>query len=324
MRCKYHKILWDMFLLVFSYNRPKLDSNAVWNPNATIFIVLNSSFIASPPGVFVNFNNTVFITDPVGTCIQGWPEGSSIPTRNIDTSWIYEYSIFVTTNEDVYIVGYTVIIWPPSLTSTIYKWIKNSSAPVVIMSTSPICSELFIDLNSTLYCSSSYSHQVFAGSLISGVLVLSTVAGTGSPGSGSVNFSSPRGIFVDEHFSLYVADSGNDRVQFFIRGRSNGSTVAGIGAPGTIILDSPSDVVLDADGYMFIADTNHNRIVGSGPYGFRCVAGCSTLSGATADQLNQPYMLAFDTYGNMFVSDRGNHRIQNFLLRNDARGTYEK
>ena len=92
----------------------------------------------------------------------------------------------------------------------------------------------------------------------------------------------PYGIFVDINFDLYVADCSNSRVQLFQLGQSNALTVAGSAAPGTITLNCPTAIVLDADKYLFIADYNNHRIVGSGPNGFQCVVGCSGGRGCSS------------------------------------------
>ncbi len=81
----------------------------------------------------------------------------------------------------------------------------------------------------------------------------------------------PNGIFVDNNFNLYVADTGNHRIQFFQSGQLTATTVVGKGAPGTISLYNPTDVLLDADGYLFIVDSGNYRIVGSASNGFRCI-----------------------------------------------------
>ena len=75
------------------------------------------------------------------------------------------------------------------------------------------------------------------------------------------------------------------RIQRFSPGSQNAATVAGTGAPGTVTLYYPRGVVLDGDGYLFIVDSNNNRIIGSGPDGFRCVAGCVNGSGSGSNQL---------------------------------------
>ncbi|CAF4287271.1 unnamed protein product, partial [Adineta steineri] len=135
------------------------------------------------------------------------------------------------------------------------------------------------------------------------------VAGTGTAGATSLTLNSPRGIFIDNNLNLYVADGGNNRIQKFLSGQLNGTTIP----TGTIVLSWPTAVVLDADGYLFIVDYATSRIIGSGPYGFRCIAACSG-QGSQSNQLYNPEMLSFDSYGNIFVTDYNNNRIQKFLL----------
>ncbi|CAF4414903.1 unnamed protein product, partial [Adineta steineri] len=124
----------------------------------------------------------------------------------------------------------------------------------------------------------------------------------------------PRGIFVDTNLNLYVADCGNDRVQLFLSGQVTATTVAGSTATGTISLDCPSDVALDGGGYLFIVDSNNNRIIGSGPNGFRCIIACTSTTGSASNQLSSPSTFSFDSYGNIYVTDQGNSRVQKFLI----------
>ena len=94
--------------------------------------------------------------------------------------------------------------------------------------------------------------------------------------------------------------------------------MAGSGAPGTINIRYPVTVVLDVDEYMFIVDSGNNRIIGSGPDGFRCVVGCTGTSGSALDQLSIPKSMAFDSHGNIFVVESNNQRIQKFLLSSNT------
>ena len=149
---------------------------------------------------------------------------------------------------------------------------------------------------------------------------MTTVAGTGSPGSASLMLHHPNGIFVTVTLDLYVTDCANHRIQRFCAGEQNGTTVAGNGASGNVLLNYPSGAVLDVDGYLFIAGHSHNRIVGSGPDGFRCLVGCSKVPGSSSSQLNRPQAMSFDTDGNMFMIDGGNNRIQRFLLSDNSCG----
>jgi len=55
---------------------------------------------------------------------------------------------------------------------------------------------------------------------------------------------------------------------------------------------------------------------------FECIFGCSGNSGSSSSHLNRPQMMFFDTNGNIFVTDVGNHRIQKFVLARNSCGMY--
>jgi DNA-binding beta-propeller fold protein YncE len=176
------------------------------------------------------------------------------------------------------------------------------------------CYGLFVDIDNNLYCSMGDQNQVIKRSLYSNMNTTTIVAGNGSNGSASNQLSGPRGIFVDINLDLYVADFFNHRIQLFRSGQSNGTTIVGKGSSGSYALNQPHWVVLDGDGYLFIVDYGNHRIVAQGPTGFRCLVGCSGERGSTASQLNFPLTMAFDSHGNIYVTDRDNDRIQKFIL----------
>ena len=95
-----------------------------------------------------------------------------------------------------------------------------------------------------------------------------------------------------------------------------------MGTSGTFTLSCPTGIVLDADKYLFIVDSSNHRIIGSGPNGFRCLVGCLGTIGSASNQLNYPQSMAFDSYGNMFVTDQSNNRVQKFILINYTVGKY--
>lgn len=190
------------------------------------------------------------------------------------------------------------------------------------MSIAATCYGLFIDIKNDIYCSIDLTHQVIKQTSRDRTNTTVVVAGAGSPGSASNQFDTPRGIFVDINFNVYVADYGNHRIQYFQAGQSIGITVAGNDTSGSITLNHPTAVVLDADANLFIADFDNHRIIRSGPSGFQCLLGCTVgRGGGSADnELNHPYSLSFDRYGNLFVADMGNDRIQKFILSANSCG----
>ncbi|CAF1491464.1 unnamed protein product, partial [Adineta steineri] len=181
------------------------------------------------------------------------------------------------------------------------------------MNVNSSCYGLFVDINDTIYCSMPDHHQVVKRSLNDAVMTSNRIAaGTGIYGSASNQLSGPMGIFVDVNLSLYVADYYNDRVHLFQSGESNGHTVAGSKSLNPIIsLRWPSGIILDAEKYLFIVNNNNHRIVGSGLNGFRCLVGCYA-SDSQPNRLDEPFSFSFDCYGNMYVSETSNHRLQKF------------
>ncbi|CAF1165353.1 unnamed protein product [Adineta steineri] len=199
-----------------------------------------------------------------------------------------------------------------------------------------------------------------------------TVAGLASGASGSTSntLNSPVGLALDSANNMYVSDKGNNRVMFWQSGASSGSLIAGTGSSGSANNQFNAPIMIDRDpstGTLYISDGKNHRIMrylsnatsgtvvagnngaGTGstqlnyPYGFifdsstnsllianlhnnnvvRWVIGASNWTilagsivgtgGSTSILLNQPVGITLDYYGNMYVADSGNHRIQFFL-----------
>jgi hypothetical protein len=224
--------------------------------------------------------------------------------------------MFVTNNGDIYIDN-------GHYKHRVDKWISNTNTFVTVMTVDSSCNGLFIDINDTLYCSLSFNHTVVKRWLNDVMMTSTIAAGTGIPGSASNELNGPMGIFVDTNFDLYVADANNNRIQLFPFGKSNGTTIAGNGSSDlTITLWLPCTIVLDSGKYLFIVDEGNHRVIGSGPNGFRCLVGCNG-GGSQSNQLAYPVTLSFDSYGNMFISDQLNNRIQKFLLLTNSCGKCE-
>ncbi len=235
-----------------------------------------------------------------------WHEDSINPTNIIYGNFTNPWSLFVTSNGDIYIDD-------GGINRRVQKWIAKTNTFVTVMKVNSSCDGLFVDTNDTLYCSMYHANQVVKRSLndpeMTSVIV---AAGTGFPGSAFNELHGPHGIFVDVNFDLYVTDSENNRVQLFQSGESNGITVAGYGSPNpTINLHFPTGIVLDGEKNLFIVDHVNNRIVGSGLNGFRCLVGCYG-KGSQSNRLGGPLSFSFDRFGNMFVADHENSRIQKF------------
>ncbi|CAF0795807.1 unnamed protein product [Adineta ricciae] len=85
----------------------------------------------------------------------------------------------------------------------------------------------------------------------------------GSRGSTSTLLSSPVKTTFDPMGNMYVADLLNHRIQLFLSGEANGTTVAGVSAMfgnDATHLNSPYGVALDNQLNLYVADSGNQRI----------------------------------------------------------------
>ncbi len=189
--------------------------------------------------------------------------------------------------------------------------------------------ELAVDSAGNLYIADYNNHRIRK---IDASGDISTVAGTGTAGfSGdggaatSAEIANPFGVALDGAGNLYIADTFNNRIRK-VDASGNISTVAGTGtgdfsgdggAATSAAINSALGVALDGAGNLYIADTNNHRIRKVDASGnISTVAGTGTgdFSGdggaATSAAINSPFGVALDGAGNLYITDRQNHRIR--------------
>ena len=172
--------------------------------------------------------------------------------------------------------------------------------------------------------------------------IISTVAGDGTNGFGGdggpatqAALAHPDGVAVDNSGNIFIADWGNSRIRrVFPSGiittiaGSSSYGFAGDNGPATAAqLFGPEGVALDANGYVYIADTLNNRIrvvtaggvittaAGNGTAIFDlngAVSGGFSGDGgpAAVAQLQNPSAVAADSAGNLFIADSYNARVR--------------
>jgi len=305
-----------MYNLAISFNQPKIQSNATWCENGTTFV--DNSTIGGPArGFFVDSNNTIFVAAQQKSQILIWSKESIIPVQTICVKLTEHLTLFVPISGDIYFEN-------GNETGRVDKWNMNSNTITFVTKFSDHCFGLFIDTNNTLYCSLMDKNRVVKKSLDDQLAAEITVAGTDLQGAASNELSEPWGIFVDINFDLYVADAGNNRIQLFQSGQRNATTVAGKGIPQSLSLHFPTDVILDADGYLYIADNKKYRVIRSGYGEWDCVIGCSGKTGSAPNELNYAYSIHFDSHGNLYIADEYNNRIQKFTLETNFCGKCDR
>jgi len=185
-----------------------------------------------------------------------------------------------------------------------------------------------VDSSGTVYVADWINHRI-RKILPNGTV--STLAGSGTAGFadgvGTVaQFDRPAGVAVDSFGTVYVADQGNNRIRKIL---SNGtvSTLAGSGTAGfadgagvTAQLKTPLGVSVDHAGTVYVADQGNHRIRKIQPDGtVSTLAGSGTAGfadgvGATV-QFDNPYGVAVDSSGRVYVADMSNHRIRKITIQ---------
>jgi len=155
----------------------------------------------------------------------------------------------------------------------------------------------------------------------------SSLTGT-SDNLANANMSGPEDVAFDQSGNLWVADTGNSRIMEFVHPFSDGEAASlVVGAPdftsyggndtqSTVTL--PEAIAFDHSGNLWVSDSGNSRVLEFGTplstreNASRLIGQYSYFFGgpnATQTQLGYPEGLAFDSSGNLWVSDPGYARV---------------
>lgn len=164
--------------------------------------------------------------------------------------------------------------------------------------------------------------------------IISTVAGNGTDGfSGdgstatSAQLNLPYATAVDANGNVYIADLSNSRIRKTDAITGTITTIAGTGVSGfsgdgglaiNAQIGRPWGLTLDASGNLYIADSDFHRIrkIDATTNIITTVAGNGAIGSlgdggaATSAQLANPTDISVDASGNLYIADRGNHKIR--------------
>ncbi len=151
-------------------------------------------------------------------------------------------------------------------------------------------------------------------------------SGDGGPAT-AAKLHLPGKVITDASGNIYIADSWGHRVRKVDNATGIITTIAGTGVAGyngdgipatSAKLNDPCGLALDANGDLYIADINNNRIRkidhNTGVITTMAGNGINAFSGdggpATSASLGAAGYIVFDESGNLFIADNNNFRIR--------------
>ncbi|MFZ2493469.1 MAG: hypothetical protein WA208_18475 [Thermoanaerobaculia bacterium] len=147
--------------------------------------------------------------------------------------------------------------------------------------------------------------------------------GGAADGAGSAaRFSQPWGVATDSGGNVYVGDTFNQKIRKItpdgqvttLAGSQYYGSADGVGSAARFA--SPSQVATDSSGNIYVADQGNNKIRKITPAAeVTTLAGLAPSIGSTDDvrsaaRFNNPWGVATDSSGNVYVSDMYNHTIR--------------
>ncbi|CAF3717048.1 unnamed protein product [Rotaria sp. Silwood1] len=142
-----------------------------------------------------------------------------------------------------------------------------------------------------------------------------TVVGRNEYGSGTNQLRYPRGLYIDDDQTIYVADYGNHRIVEWKYGATNGKVIAGGNGPGNEAnqLNHPRDVIVDKErDSLIISDWGNNRVVRWPRQ--------DSASGETIISNIACFGLTMDENGSLYIVDDIKHEVRRYKI-GDTEGT---
>jgi DNA-binding beta-propeller fold protein YncE len=122
----------------------------------------------------------------------------------------------------------------------------------------------FDSASNSLFIANAGAHNVVQWEIgkSSWTLVVDSYNGPELQGCTSQRPFSPEDVALDSMGNVYVADTPNHRVLFFLAGQSNGTTIAGTCKPGhsDTLLNMAMALVVDTQFNVYVADYNNHRV----------------------------------------------------------------
>jgi sugar lactone lactonase YvrE len=282
-----------------------------------------------PMGMAVDANGDIYIADsrnnraqkfsPNGSYIRQFALGDGDDSTR-DPLLYQPYSVSITTWRTKYVVevgeSYSVKIYAPGESLGIQRVLTNLGGGVTLKDPKGMVTVVSPSPSgyTHLYLVDSGNNRILKINVDESDTDWSLLMEWGSSGSGNGQFSSPIGIARDSSGNVFVADTGNHRIQKF---DSDGNFINGWGSQGSGDgqFSSPQGIAVDGT-VVYVADTGNDRIQAFTIYGDFM----SKLGGSGAGQglfkkpvgVSVDYSDAIDPCS-LYVVDASDGRVQKFV-----------
>ncbi|CAF1242507.1 unnamed protein product [Rotaria magnacalcarata] len=276
----------------------------------------NTNGIFAPMGVFVDDEQTVYVTDPnngqVMKFVLGATSGQIVAGGNGKGIGAHQLN----GPSDVIVDKETnSLIICDNSNKRVVRWPRVNGIRGETIISNVSCHGLTMDESGSLYVVGYDTAEVRL--YRKGESQGSIVAGGNGRGNRLDQLDWPQYIFVDRDRSIYVSEWYNHRVTKWVEGAKQGIVVAGGNGQGNSLKQfaGPEGVLVDQSGGVYVADGFNGRVVrwAKGATQGTIIAG-GNGQGISSNQVSHPYGIAFDRYGNLYVVDQWNHRVQKFSI----------
>ena len=279
--------------------------NGSFTDNAANNGGVSANSLSNPQGIAIDSSGNLYVADQNNNRVLFYPAGSTTATR------VYGQNGSFTTNS------------------------ANSNGVSATTLAQPF--GLALDNGGSLYVTDYLNNRVLF--YPSGSTTATQVYGQGGSftsnnmnngGLSASSLNQPTGVALDSSGDLYVADIYNNRVLFYPYGSTTATEVYGQGGSfssnaannGGVTassLNNPMTIALDSSGDLYVVDRSNNRVLFY-PFGSTAAtrvygqandftASSSNNGGLSANSLSQPWAVALDASGNLYVTDYSNNRV---------------
>ncbi len=301
---------------------------------STATIILNGVTYYNGISTYLPTGNYVlFSTAPHGYSTLTWSIASPSSVLSSTTS----PNTILTLTSNALVTAAYVAVTTSSSTST-------SSTSSSVSSTSSTSSSM--TTTSTSSSTTSTISVTFSSGMSASIVIGQANANSGSPNQGGStaanSLANPYSTAFDSSGDLWVSDLSNDRILEFKPPFSTNEvasvvigqtcfTCFGVSSPTPTTFDTPTGIAFDSHGDLWVVDTGDQRVLKFLPANLvtggaaAVVLGQTSLTAAQPGSLSSttfwnPWSLAFDPSGDLWVADITNNRVLEFLPANLVTG----